>query len=335
MRHAEIAELRAALLHSDPRALGEGSRAALDRGIRDRRLHRVRRGAYLPMPLWDALWAESKHRAHVVAVAAAAHGTSPVFSHESAAVLHGLPLWRMSPSRVHVLIGSVDRHSVPDLLRHEGALPDDDIVERDGMRFTSLERTVYDVARTFPAESALAAADAAAAHWGRDPRAFREELAQAWIEQLRRRVDAAPGARGIRQARAVVDMVDGRAQLPLESVTRLHLARLGFARPRVQVPIRAPLGGTYWVDIGLDDVGAFIEVDGRTKYTDETLRAGSSLEDVLLAEKQREDWIRGTTGSRLARVSDEHVTSASALGRRLAAFHILPPTHPVWRDRAR
>lgn len=45
----------------------------------------------------------------------------------------------------------------------------------------------------------------------------------------------------------------------------------------------------------------FWEFDGEGKYRDRALRAGKSLEDVLLAEKRREDAIRGVTQWRLCR----------------------------------
>lgn len=273
---------------------------------------------------WTGLWPESRHRAHVLAVALSARGTSPVFSHVSAAALWGLPLWGTTPRRVHVLAGSVDRHSIPDLLRHEGRLPDVDVTERDGLRLTSLARTAYDVARTLSPEGAIAAVDAAVALHAGAARSFDPDAAAHITEDLRRRV-ARPGARGIRLARQIVELADGRAQLPLESIARLQLTRMGFARPDVQVPVRAPAGGNYFVDLGLDDVGAFCEVDGETKYLDEALRSGRTLEQVLLAEKQREDWIRGTTQRPLARVGASHIASLSVFARRLASFHIHPP----------
>lgn len=324
VRHASIPELRM-LVHSRAEldAGGTGSRA-IDRALADRTLIRIRRGWFIAAEEWTGLWPESRHRAHVLAVALSARGASPVFSHVSAAALWGIPLWRMMPERVHVLAGSVDRHSIPDVLRHEGRLPGDDVTERDGLRLTSLTRTAYDIARTLSPEAGIAAVDAAVALLAGAGRAFDPDAAARVTEDLRRRV-MRPGARGIRIARQIVELADGRAQLPLESVARLQLTRMGFARPDVQVAVRAPGGGNYFVDLGLDDVGAFCEVDGETKYLDDALRSGRTLEQVLLAEKQREDWIRGTTQRPLARVGAEHVASPSAFARRLASFHIRPP----------
>ena len=323
MRHAPLAELRTHV--RSRRALeAEGVTAReLERALAQRSLIRIRRGWFISADFWGELWPESRHRAHVLAVALSARGAHPVFSHESAGVLWSLPLWRTAPSRVHVLAGTADRHSIPDLMRHEGRIPDADIVEHEDLRFTSLERTTYDLIRTLSPEAALAAADAAVALIAGDGRAYDADAADTWLDGLHRRV-AHPGARGVRQARRTVELADGRAQLPLESVARLQLVRLGFARPRLQVPVPAPRGKTYWVDLGLDDVNAFCEADGKGKYLEEALRSGLTLEQVLLNEKQREDWIRGTTQRPLARVDASHVESASAMGRRLASFHIFP-----------
>jgi len=132
-------------------------------------------------------------------------------------------------------------------------------------------------------------------------------------------------ARGVRRGRYVLSIADGRAQLPGESVSRLYLLRLGFATPRLQVPIPAPGGGNYLVDFGLDDVDAWGEYDGEGKYLDPQLRGAKTPEEVLLREKEREDWIRGTTHRRFPRWGKSSIASAQALGIRLAKFHITPP----------
>ncbi len=105
------------------------------------------------------------------------------------------------------------------------------------------------------------------------------------------------------QARRIADLADGRAQLPLESVTRYRLHQLGFARPRLQVPVPRPDGGSFWMDIAVEQSRTFIECDGRTKYRDDRLRGERSADDVVLQEKVREDWVRGATGWRVVRVT--------------------------------
>lgn len=288
-------------------------------------LHGVRRGWYIEAADAAQLWPESRHLAHVIAVVRDSSGDAAT-SHESAGVAWGLPLYRHRPDRVHVTT-QVSRRisSGPDVMRHVAPLPASDLVIRHGIRATSLARTVFDLARTLPPEAAVACADAAERMVALRGREWDEDAVGAWRRGMRERIAAASGARGVKQARWVTEFANGSAQLPGESVSRLQLARLGFRSPRLQVPVPGPSGNTYFVDFGLDDVKAFGEFDGQGKYTDEALTRGVPLAQILLEEKQREDWIRGSTQWRFARWGDEHISRTSALAARLTSFSIRPP----------
>lgn len=311
MRHATIEQITDVLIST--RRLGEEgwNSRSLRMAIESRRLHRVRRGWFMEQTRWSEMLPESRHRAEVVAAALSASGSAPVFSHASAAVLWGLPLYRVRPTRVHVLTSPNQRHSIPGILRHEGALPEEDISEIDGIRCTSLARTVFDMTRTVSPEAALVVADAALAAVSGDPWEYNEEASESLLGELIARARR-PGARGILQARRIVAIADGRAQLPLESVTRYRLHQLGFARPQLQVPIRRSDGGQFWMDIAVDQSRTFVECDGRAKYRNPELRGERSADDVVLVEKAREDWIRGSTGWRVVRVMSEHVATLPA-----------------------
>ncbi|UUT35193.1 hypothetical protein [Microbacterium elymi] len=100
----------------------------------------------------------------MAAVVADAGDPGPIIANESAAVAHGLPLFHYLPDRVHVICEKGVRvSSTRDVVRHFGPLEASEIVEVDGIRCTSLARTVVDVARTCSTEVAVAAADAALA----------------------------------------------------------------------------------------------------------------------------------------------------------------------------
>lgn len=324
MRQAQIAELVAALIsRRDLDGNGTSSRS-IRRDVTCGVLHEVRRGWFIDGALWAELWPESRHRAHVLAVAMSSRGSNPVFAFTSAAVLAwGLPLYRVVPKRVHVMLGDRSRHSIHDVLRHEGQLQDADIVEVGGFRCTNLERTVYDLVRMLPAEAAISVVDAAMARHGGDPRSYEHGVAEAWRDSMMTRVTVR-GARGIRQARELVEFGDGRAQLPGESVSRLQLARIGFPPPQLQVRVPGPAASNYWVDFGLDEANAFGEFDGVAKYLEIARAAGVSIEQALLEEKQREDWIRGSTQRRFARWGSGHIGTPADLESRLASFHIFP-----------
>ncbi|WEK60625.1 MAG: hypothetical protein P0Y60_15170 [Candidatus Microbacterium colombiense] len=311
------------------------SRAALvldgwtDRAIaaaaRGGELVSIRRGWFMHSPEHASLWPEQRHQAHVLAVARDARAPA-VMSHSSAAVLWGLPLYGIRCTRVHITCTGPSRiSSGTDVMRHLAPLPDSDLALRDGIRCTSLSRTVFDLIRTRPLEAAVAVADAAERQMASRGREWDLDAVISWRRQLEERLTAAGGARGIRQARWVAEFADGRAQLPGESVSRVQLRRLGFADPDLQVPVEGPRGQDYFVDFGLAEVRSFGEFDGKTKYLDEAMRAGKALEQVLLEEKQREDWIRGRTQWRFARWGSAHIVTSAALAARLAAFGIRAP----------
>lgn len=293
--------------------------------VREGTLHQIRRGWFIDADERNGLWEEEKHRAHVIAVARDAQGPAAM-SHSSSAVLWRLPLWKMRLVRVHMTTDAPRRiSSSPDVRRHVAPLPPDDVTLVDGIRCTSLERTVFDLIRVLPLTSAIAVADAAERQMAERGWEWDLDAVTSWRRSLASRIDAATGARGVRQARWASEFADGRAQSPGESVSRLHLHRLGFEAPELQVPVEGPVGSPYFVDFGMRGIRAFGEFDGKGKYLDAALREGKSLDQILLEEKQREDWIRGTTQWRLGRWETPHIETANALGIRLAAFGIAPP----------
>jgi hypothetical protein len=324
MRTLDLQDIRRLLLRRDQLVLDGWSDRRIEREAASGRLHRLRRGVYVDGAQWEGLWPASRHLAHVVAVNDGAR-VRPVFALTSAAAVHRLPLHRVIVERVHTIHPDVARRTAYATVRHRGAVDESDVVDVGGILCTSLQRTIYDLARLTSAEVALACADAALARVGGDPRYYDERAAGEWLMAMESRTDRGAGARGIRHARMLMTLVDGRSQLPLESITKLQLRRLGFDQPRLQVPVPAPDGGSFWLDLELGESDSFYECDGETKYTDEAMRSGRTLEQVLLAEKQREDWVRGTTGKRVLRGGSAHAASPSALAARLGSFGIALP----------
>jgi predicted transcriptional regulator of viral defense system len=147
------------------------TRTLLDQGFDYddlRRLHRggelirVRRGAYALENRPDLAVEERHHRLIL--------GTAPqlrdgaVFSHGSAAVLHGLPVWPEAVDRVHVTrnrSGNGIKRAVVQV--HGAPLDGPETVLIENMPVTSLARTVLDLARTLPMTRAVAAGDRALA----------------------------------------------------------------------------------------------------------------------------------------------------------------------------
>ncbi|MET0828535.1 MAG: type IV toxin-antitoxin system AbiEi family antitoxin domain-containing protein [Microbacterium sp.] len=308
--------------YDDLRAAGHSSHA-VTASIQAGRLVRLRPGVFVDSVVWEAGPPEGR----VVARAGALDLislTTPVFSHETAAALHGLPLYRPNPDRVHVIAGEGRPGAASGVVRHRGVLADDEVVEVDGLRCTSIERTVADVARTATFEQAITISDAAlrtvcVPRPGEYSSDRASQFRAASLEIARR------SAHGFTRAQRVLAFADGRAQLPGESISRIRLWELGFRRMELQVRVPGPAGSNYYVDFGLHDVRAFGEFDGTMKYVDGRLTDGRTTTEVFDREKQREDWIRGRTQYRYARWGWVHTATAKTLGDRLLAFGIRAP----------
>lgn len=223
----------------------------LSRRVASGELVRLRRGVYVPTE-WDDLGDEDQALGRIHAVAAGAVRT-PVFSHGSAALLHGFSLLH-GVHEVHVsrARGTGTHNSVNGVRNHHVPLPTGDVVVVDGVLATSLERTALDCARFWPEADGLVVLDQAARR-GVCPL------------RLRARLGAMPGARGVRRARGAVELMDGRAESVGESLTRLVLARAELPMPQLQVEIRT-LRGLFRPDFVWPESRLILEFDGRGKY---------------------------------------------------------------------
>lgn len=325
-RHITSTEARAALRTRVDLLEHGWHERDLARAVSTGELRRVQRGQYIDARLWADLWPESRHVVEVVAAALEMREGGAVMSYHSAGVLWGLPLYRFTPAAVHVTIPPGARSSSRQgLTRHRDALADDDVTVMDGIACTTLARTIFDAVRALPPAAAVAFADAGVRAGALVDRTLDVPASEALRGHLLDRVTGARGVRGRFQADRVIRFADGSSESPGESVSRLQLSRLGFREFIVQVPVLGPNHEDYRVDIGIEDVHTLFEFDGRTKYIDEAKRSGRTLQEVLLDEKTREDWIRGVTQRRLVRAGDGDIATPESLGSRLSAFGIPLP----------
>ena len=325
-RHLSFADAAAAVCSRSQLLMRGMSEREIARAVQMGDLRRLQRNRFVAVEVWEDLWPESRHLLELSAAVAEMRNGEGVASYASAGALRGLPFYRHAPESVHMTVrAGAHMSSRPGLRRHHDRLPDDDVDTLFGIRCTSLERTTFDLARTLSMEAAIAAADAALRQAALVAGEYDALAAEGWRDRMLERCARSRGMRGIRQAELVVRFADGRSESPGESVGRLQLSRLGFQRIRLQVPVPGPSGNRYRVDLEIEDVRTFFEFAGRTKYLDESLRSGRTLEQVLLDEKRREDWIRGTTQKRFVRVESSHIVTPSALAKRLAAFGVVPP----------
>lgn len=252
--------------------------AEVRRQLRSGTLERLRRNAYAT-PLPAGTDNDTRHRRLVTATVPELGGGT-VLSHASAAVIWGLSTFPCSLTRVTVTRATAG-HGKRDRLVHarQAPLAADEVVERDGVRVTSLARTVVDLARSHPYEWGVAWCD----------QALRlgcplEELADA-VGRARRRP-------GNGRARSALAFADARAESPLESLSRVAIARLGLPAPVLQFEIRTPTGDLVArSDFGWPGHRLVGEADGRAKY--EPGAPGNEVEGrAVMREKRREQAVR-------------------------------------------
>ncbi|SON63209.1 hypothetical protein MSIMFI_04739 [Mycobacterium simulans] len=132
----------------------------------------------------------------------------------------------------------------------------DEIAVVSGMRVTTPARTALDLARRYRLGAAVAAVDALVQA---------TELKRVDVELL---VDRYKGRRGMKAARAALELVDGGAQSPKETWLRLLLIQAGFPRPQTQIPVRNEWGwAEAYLDMGWEDIKVAAEYEGDQHQT--------------------------------------------------------------------
>lgn len=253
-----------------------------DRDIRDARsvglLTRIGAGLYALSSAYDPLTTAAKH---LVRCRAVAHrlGDGIVLTHQSAALMHGLPVWGLDLTEVQVTRrdGRRGRHEA-GVHHHIGRLADDQIMDVNGALTTTPARCVWEVACAGTSESGLVTADAAI-HQGLVHHDVLHEVAGQFAHW-----------QGSRSARLSLSLADGRAESPGESRTRHLFWRYDVPSPDLQFRIIGRDGRVVArTDFAWELYRHLAEFDGRIKY-DGTF--GDPGFGTVFAEKQREDRVR-------------------------------------------
>ena len=133
-------------------------------------------------------------------------------------------------------------------------MPEEDVMEIDGLLVTTPLRTACDLGRLLKRERALAALDSMLGLGVFDKDALLEASA------------GYRGYRWVRQLRALAPLADGRAESPQESIMRLRWWDCtDLPRPEPQRQVAAPpwaLEESYWLDLGVDDLKFAVDFDG-------------------------------------------------------------------------
>jgi CBS domain-containing protein len=306
------------------------ARAGLDEGVLRRalragRLVRPRSGVYARAADWDVAGPEGRHL--LLLRAAARQLERPVFSHESAAVLWGLPLVE-EPDAVHVLGPSTPAGAHrgtgrrAGLVRH-AAPADVPVASRHGLRATAPAETLVSLARARDSLHAVPVVDGAL----RAGLATREDLLAA--------LATCAGNPGSRRAALAVALADAAAESVGESVSRVRIHLDGLEPPALQVPLAEGSAVIGRVDFWWHEARVAGEFDGRKKYRTDGVPDRRAVEERLWAEKLREDRLR-SRGVCVVRWTWSDLWTPGVLAARLLAAGVRPtPSRSTHRDRRR
>lgn len=230
---------------------------------------RVRPGAYVDAGDWQTASDRERHLLKVRAAAGALTHRA-VYSHESAAAVHGIPILGGWPAVVRASYDGPNGMSARDGLRWTRARWEaGDVVTHAGLQVTSPRRTAVDLARAGSLAQGVVALDHVLA------RGVDHDEVSSWARARRPFHGVGPLVRAL-------EVACGRSESPLESLSLARIAELGFVLPFQQHELSLN-DGLFRVDFFWPDARVVGEADGRLKYANA---------DDLWREKRREDAIR-------------------------------------------
>jgi hypothetical protein len=184
-------------------------------------------------------WLWSRRRAVIAGIAASA--------------LHGAQ-WIDAEVRIE-LIAPSGRPQGGLVVRDE-ALADDEITRVSRLPVTTVARTAYDLGRHLPRGESVARLDALM------------RVTPFSVEDVLLLAKRYPGARGLRQLRAALSLVDGGAASPKETWLRLLLIDAGLPAPTTQIPVLHGYRPVAFLDMGWEQFKVAAEYDGDQHRTD-------------------------------------------------------------------
>lgn len=219
----------------------------------------------------------------------------------SAAAMHG-SRWLLEDHPAELT--RIRSASAPGIRVHRETLLDDEVCPVQSIDCTTVARTVFDIGRRIPGDEAIIRIDALL-------NATRAPLAGVAFVAARH-----PGARGIRHLRRVMALVDGGAESPQETRTRLVLIRAGAPVPQTQIPVRNASGRVVRrIDMGWPAYRVGVEYDGGHHWTDPAAHAEDIARLEFLADQ---GWIIIRVSARQLREAPEDIwrRAEQALRRR-------------------
>ncbi|WP_025155830.1 endonuclease domain-containing protein [Leifsonia aquatica] len=215
-----------------------------------------------------------------------------IFSHATAAVLHGLPVpARLHDGPLHVAVPHPTRAPRrPGVVGHQ--LERIERVRVGGIPTSSRLETWVQLGALLPVDDLVVAGDAL----------LRRHDPHTSIVAIDFAVDAAAGRPGIRRLRTALTLIRPRTDSPMETVLRLAIVRAGLPEPSINHVIPTPTRD-YHADLAYPALRVAIEYDGDHHRTD----AAQFHTDIdRLFEIEAAGW-------RVVRLNRSHLTPDAAL----------------------
>ena len=218
-------------------------------------------------------------------------GPGVALSHVSGAIHHGIDVWGVDLSRVHVTrLDGVAGRIEGDVVHHEGLCLREEVHVVRGLRVLSADRCVLEAGSRVGGEAALVMLNSLLHRGLCSSEALRAqfEILQHWPFMQRMQIPlrlADPGSASVGESRGLWLFWCHRLPRP---VTQFEVRDAGDGL----------LGTTDWAWPDQQGLGEF---DGALKYG-RVLRPGQDPGDVVFAEKQREDRLREETGMWMVRL---------------------------------
>ena len=143
------------------------------------------------------------------------------------------------------------------LVVHSDDVAIDETQRVDGMTVTTAARTAFDIGRRLELEAGVQRVDALM------------NATDVKVSDVESVAAAHPGVRGLTQLRRTLELVDGGAESPYESLTRLLFTRAGFPPPETQIPVVDESGLVIAVtDMGWREYLVGVDFEGAHHWTD-------------------------------------------------------------------
>ncbi len=277
--------------------------------VRSGDLVRVRYGSYADGTLWQRMTDAERYAARCRAVQLRA-SSALVLSHVSALPAYGAPLWGLDLDCVHGTRRDARAgRTEAGVRQHAGVLLPEDTCEVEDLTVTTAVRTCLDLTMVAATEPALVVLNHML-HAGHVdlPSLWTRYSSEQTVQRERLGTTSVVGT-GMRhwpgslRTEMLLGIVDGRCESVAESRLLYLCWSSGLVMPVPQHEVRDTTGRVVArVDFAWPELGVFLEVDGRVKYTD-LVPAGESAADVVLREKRREELVTELTGWRCIRVT--------------------------------